>query len=112
MEITYEWTISTLDCVVSKDGLTNVIETIHWRYMGTNENGVSCERYGALPVGEPNPKEFVDYENLTLEIVSNWLETSMDMGTLQQEIQGCVGLKENPTHITLPLPNITDMIEK
>jgi len=100
----YKWTISALDCVVSKDELTNVVETIHWRYMGINENGVSCERYGALPVGEPNPEEFVDYENLTLEVVSNWLESSMDMEILQQEIKNCISLKETPTHIKLPLP--------
>ena len=100
----YKWTISALDCAVSKDGLTNVVETIHWRYMGTNENGISCERYGALPVGEPNPEEFIGYEDLTVEVVSSWLETIMDMESLNQGILNCINLKENPTHVTLPLP--------
>lgn len=107
----YKWTISALDCAVSKDGLTNVVETIHWRYMGTNENGVSCERYGALPVGEPNPEEFVDYENLTLEVISTWLESIMDMENLNQEILDCINLRENPTHITLPLPSVDEPSE-
>jgi hypothetical protein len=78
----YKWTISALDCVVSKNELTNVVETIHWRYMGTNENGVSCERYGALPVGEPNSEWFVDYEDLNIDIISNWLENYLDIETL------------------------------
>jgi hypothetical protein len=102
----YKWAISALDCAISKDGLTNVVETIHWRYMGTNENGVSCEKYGALPVGEPNPEEFVDYENLTVEVVSSWLESIMDMEVLNQKILDCINLKENPIHITLPLPSV------
>lgn len=68
-QITYQWTISALDCAVSKDGLTNVVKTIHWRYRGANENNITAEVYGAQSVGDPNSEEFTPFENLTKEVV-------------------------------------------
>jgi hypothetical protein len=102
---TFTWTISALDCAVSKDGLTNVVETIHWRYRGTNENDTTSEIYGAQSVGDPNPEEFTPYEDLTVEVVSQWLESIMDMEEMQQNIENQINELENPTHITLPLPS-------
>jgi hypothetical protein len=102
--ITFEWTISALDCAVSKDELTNVVETIHWRYRGTNENNTTAETYGAQSVGDPNPEEFTPFEDLTLEIVTQWLESIMDMEKLQQNIENQINEIENPTHVTLHLP--------
>jgi hypothetical protein len=102
---TFTWTISALDCAVSKDGLTNVVETIHWRYRGTNENDTTSEIYGAQSVGDPNPEEFTPYEDLTVEVVSQWLESIMDMEEMQQNIENQINELEHPTHITLPLPS-------
>jgi hypothetical protein len=105
---TFTWTISALDCAVSKDGLTNVVETIHWRYRGTNENDTTSEVYGAQSVGDPNPEEFTPYEDLTVEVVSQWLESVMDMEEIQQNIENQINELENPIHITLPLPSTTE----
>jgi hypothetical protein len=104
LNITYVWTISALDCAVSLDGLTDVVQTIHWRYRGTNEDGVTAEVYGAQPVGEPNPESFIPYTGLTLEIVSSWLEETMDMESIQNNIISQIEEIEHPTHVTLPLP--------
>jgi hypothetical protein len=103
-KITFNWVISTLDCVVSKDGLSNVVETIHWRYKGTNQNGTTSELYGAQLVGDPNPDEFTPYEDLTVVIISQWLESILDIEKMQKNIEDQINQLENPTHITLPLP--------
>lgn len=108
---TFTWTIPALDCAVSKDGLTNVVETIHWRYRGTNKNDTTSEIYGAQSVGDPNPEEFTPYEDLTVEVVSQWLESIMDMEEMQQNIENQINELENPTHITLPLPSTTEPTE-
>jgi hypothetical protein len=103
-QITFEWTISTLDCAVSKDGLSNVVETVHWRYSGINENGTTAEVYGSQSVGDPNPNEFTPYQELTAGIVSNWLEGILDVVGMRVSITTQIHNIENPTHVSLPLP--------
>jgi hypothetical protein len=65
--ITYTWIFSAFDCKVDKDGMQNVITTIHWRYKGTDEDGVSVERYGAHSLPSPTPSTFIPYSNLSKE---------------------------------------------
>ena len=101
----YQWTISALDCAVSKDGLTNVIETIHWRYRGTNENDVTAEMYGAQSVGDPNPEDFTPFEEIKKEKIVQWLEGMIDMEEMQTNINTQIKELENPTHVTLQLPS-------
>lgn len=103
-KITYQWTIPALDCAVSKDGLTNVIETIHWRYRGTNKKGVTAEMYGAQSVGDPNPEDFTPFEEIKKEKIVEWLESIMDMKEIQTNINTQIKDLENPTHVTLQLP--------
>jgi hypothetical protein len=64
-----------MDCTPSLDGLTDVVSTVHWRYKGTTEDGITSEIYGIISVGQPNPSNFVDYNNLTFQQVSSWLES-------------------------------------
>lgn len=106
-EMIYTWTISALDCAVSLNGMSNVVKTVHWRYRGTNENGTTAEVYGAQAVSEPNPVEFTPYTGLTIEIVTQWLETTMDIIELQNNIISQIDSIENPIQVTLPLPTIT-----
>ena len=115
----YTWTISALDCAVSQDELTNVVQNVHWRYRATDADGVTAERYGAQSVPAPNPSSFSPYENLTTEIVVGWLEGIMsepvpveegeeEKPTLLEEIQTRllqdIDSKKNPVMVTLPLP--------
>ena len=69
----YTWTISALDCAVSQDGLTNVVQNVHWRYRATDADGITAETYGAQSVPSPNPDSFSAYKDLTSEVVAGWL---------------------------------------
>ena len=102
--ITYEWVISALDCKVQEGELTNVVQQVHWRYKGTNEDGVTAETYGAQSIGDPIPENFTPYPNLTSDIVIAWLEDVMDVESLQENINNKINLKINPINVTLPLP--------
>lgn len=102
-QTTYQWTILALDCVVLKDGLNNVVETIHWTYRGTNEDGITTETYGAQAVGDPNPEEFTPFADLTEEVVTLWLEEIMDMEEIKSNIETQINALENPTHVSLQL---------
>lgn len=104
MAITYTWTISALDCKVSEEGMSDVVQTVHWRYRGTDENGVTYETYSATPVPTPNPEAFIPYPDLDLDTVTGWLESILDMEEIQAKIATQIDLIINPVMVTLPLP--------
>lgn len=99
----YTWIISALDCKVSENGLTNVVSTIHWRYRGTDEDEISYETYGAQPMSAPDPTSFVPYEDVTEVMVIDWLENTLEVETLQSQINSQIDLIKNPVIVTLPL---------
>jgi hypothetical protein len=105
--ITYEWVITALDCVISEDGLTNVVLNVHWRYKGTNENGVTADVYGIEIMPQPNQENFTPYEDLDLTIVSGWLEDKFNMEQMKTSVAHEINLIVNPIIVTLPLPNQT-----
>lgn len=102
--ITYNWTFPAFDCILNEDGLQKVVTTVHWRYRGTDEDGITAEAYGAQAVGEPNPDAFTPYPNLSKEQVIGWMESVIDMEQLNQNIQTQIDLIKNPIQVTLPAP--------
>jgi hypothetical protein len=101
--ITYAWSSPIMDLKVQEGELEKVITNIHWRYSGTDEDGVSEETYGCQSVPSPNPEAFTAYEEVTQEMVEGWLESMMDMEALQSRIADSIELKKNPVTLTLPL---------
>lgn len=104
MAITYTWTISALDCRVSEEGMSDVVQTVHWRYRGTDEDEVTYETYSATAVPTPTPEAFIPYPDLDLTIVTGWLESILDMEEIQAGIAAQIELIKHPVVVTLPLP--------
>ena len=102
----YNWTISALDCEVSKDGLSNVVETIHWRLSATDEDGVSSEIYGAQSVPAPNPESFTEFDGLNKETIVSWLEAIMDVEEKKALLDEQLNSIVNPERVTLTLPEV------
>jgi hypothetical protein len=100
---TFNWTISAVERAISLDGLSNVIQTVHWRYRGTDENGVTAETYGAAAVGEPNPQDFTPFNDVTAADVEGWLENILDVPSMQVNLEAQIALINNPVTITGPL---------
>lgn len=102
--ITYKWTFSAFDCRVDEEGMKDVVTTVHWRYDGTDEDGISAGTYGAQPVGEPNPDAFTPYPDLSEEQVIGWMESVMDVESMNKNIAEQIELIINPVNVTLPPP--------
>jgi hypothetical protein len=102
--ITYKWIFSAFDCRVDEDGMQDVVTTVHWRYNGTNENGISAEIYGAQAVGTPTPDAFTPYPDLSEEQVIGWMEETLDVEAMDLNIAEQIELIINPVYITLPPP--------
>jgi hypothetical protein len=102
---TFNWTIAAAERAISLNGLQDVIKTIHWRYVGEDENGITAEAYGATSVGDPNPENFTPYEGVTESDVILWLESILgdELDKMKYNIENQISLLVNPVMITGPL---------
>lgn len=111
----YTWTISALDCIVDVDGLSDVINTVHWRYAGTDEDSITAEVYGAQSFPLPTETDFIPFNKLTTVQVTKWLEAIMSISPAEgeltqlevykQNIASQIALLKNPVMVTLQLEN-------
>lgn len=102
--ITYKWIFSAFDCRVNENGMQDVVTTVHWRYIGTTEEGVSSEIYGAQFLEAPTPDDFIPYPELTEEQVIGWVEPMLDVPLMQTNIAEQIKLIISPVTVTLPPP--------
>ena len=112
---TFNWTISAVERAVSLNGLSDVIQIIHWRYRGTDGNGISAEIYGATSLEDPDPENFKPYTEVTSSDVEGWLESIYATANEEREtpsltqmrgnLRDQIELLINPITITGPLYN-------
>lgn len=103
----FDWIISAMDCKIHEGEMTDVVQTVHWRYNATDvvkEKTYFAEMYGATAVGEPTPDNFTDYNSLTKEQVVGWLEETLDVTAMQENLAKQIELQINPIDVTLPPP--------
>lgn len=76
MAITYSWEFNPLECIPSSNGMTNVVKTVHWRYNGTDgtHNGTI---YGSVGLESPESNTFIQYANLTMNTVTDWVVSAL-----------------------------------
>lgn len=103
----FDWIISAMDCKIHEGEMTDVVQTVHWRYNATDvveEKTYFAEMYGATAVGEPTPENFTSYPDLTKEQVVGWLEETLDVTAMQENLTKQIELQINPIDVTLPPP--------
>ena len=104
----YKWVISALDSYPKiADDLTDVICVIHWRYQAEqvqDDKTYFAEVYGASSVPSPDPADFVPYEEVTYEMVCGWLESILDVDSLNANVDSQIADQITPKIVTLPLP--------
>ena len=112
MANTYTWDFPTLDTAPSKDGLSDVIKTIHWRITvvsdtETNDEGnyLSSSAYGTAGAGEVDPDNFVAFDSVT----KDWCKEKVlaSLGQTEAELQASLdsqiaNLANPPTVQKLP----------
>lgn len=99
----FKWIISAMECIKKDGDLQDVVITIHWRY-AAEKDGVSTDMYGATAIPLPTGEEFTPYEELTKEQVVGWLEATLDVESMKQNLESQLDLLINPTNVTLQPP--------
>lgn len=106
MAITYTWNFGPLEVALSEDGMTNVVKTVHWRLTGV-DGSHSETVYGSEGMDTPVPENFIDYEDITKEDVTAWIESKLGterLDTLKGSIASSIDLQKNPVKATLAPP--------
>ena len=104
MAITYNWTISRLDCVPQEDGLTDVVVIAHWQCTGTSGE-YSAQVYGTCSFTLDSTKDFIAYDSLTQDEVLGWCWVSgVDKEATEVNIDTQIYNLINPPIVVLPLP--------
>ena len=99
------WTISSVKAKVEQDGLQNVIHTIHWR-LGKQDGEHYADVYGSKSLAAPSADNFIPSEDVTLDMVKGWLETSFEaeeLEALEANLDAQLDAKINPTDVELSL---------
>jgi hypothetical protein len=111
MANTYTWRINAVDCYTSKDGLEKVAYNVHWSYFATDGEH-SASMIGVQSVGEPDPENFVAFEELTEEQVVEWITASMDVEKMQENLDTQIANLVAPKVVTLQLTRpVVDVVE-
>jgi len=92
--INYNFEKPILEVKLIDGDLKNVITTVHYRYTGTDENGISADVYGAKGLNAPDPQNFTDFEDLDNKTICNWL--GLDIEAMEESIANQIDLKVNP----------------
>ena len=96
MANTYNWKINALDAKIQEGDNSDVIYTVHWRYIASDESGEhTASSIGTMGV-EYDPDNFIAYADLTKDDVVVWLEAGLDVAAMQENLDNQIELLVNP----------------
>jgi hypothetical protein len=103
-----DWSISSLDCRVQEDNLSDVVYNVHWRVSKTEVDGdktYSASVYSTCSVPSPNPASFVPYDQLTQDEVLGWIwANGVDKSATEAAVEAQLELQKHPVTVSLPPP--------
>ena len=105
--IQFKFVISSMDEYPSSEGLTDVVFNVHWRRQATEVDGDKsyfADTYSVLSVSSPDPSSFVPYDQLTEQMVEGWLNSGLDVASIDASLTAQIEEQKNPKVVSLPLP--------
>ena len=101
MANTYNWKINALDAKIQDGDNSDVIYTVHWSYIASDESEEhTVSSIGTLGVSY-DPDNFIPYADLTKEDVASWLEAGLDVESMKSNLDNQIELQINPVDETL-----------
>ena len=104
--ITNTWGIVQLDAYPEKDGLTDVVFTVHWTLSGT-DGTYTGGAYGSVGVTLDEGGGYTPYAELTQEQVVDWVKDSLgaeQVASLEASVASQIEQQINPTVVTPAVP--------
>ncbi len=82
MAITYNWNFNPLEAYPTASGETNVVFNVHWQLYGLT-GSYQGSVIGVQPVTYETGSLFIPFNDLTYDIVYNWMTSSMGTASMQ-----------------------------
>lgn len=99
-EIVYNWNFSPLEVIYNEDTLTNVVNIVHWQYSATHTpSQLMLQNIGTVSLDTPTTESFVPFENLTKEMVTDWVVAKIgndEVSRMQTSLSASIGDKLHP----------------
>ena len=78
MANTYAWDFPQLDAAATENGLSDVVKTIHYRFIGTSDqkkadgDPYTVHAYGTVNLGSASSDSFTAFDSITKEQCKTW----------------------------------------
>lgn len=107
MAIINTWTITQLDTKPQEGDLMDVVVVVHWTRNATSQ--VEDKTYiafisGQFPCTTPSETDFTAYPDLTYDQVCGWLDSGLDVNSIDAYLASQIENQINPPIVVLPLP--------
>ncbi len=103
MAIVYTWNFPEFEVIIEQENKTNIVKNIHWILVG-KDGSYEATNYGSVALDPPVSQSFVEFENLTEEIVLSWIENKLDVESIKVNIENSINKQKNPVMQTLTPP--------
>jgi hypothetical protein len=102
--ITYNWTISALNCIPQSPEGADYVVTAHWQCTGT-DGTYTGQVYSTCSFPVVQGTTFIPYQDLTLDIVLGWIwANGVDKAATEAAVQTQIDNLINPPVVTPPIP--------
>lgn len=98
-DINFKWQINALDARVKEDNRDNVIYNIHWGYYA-DKSDISVSIIGTHSIAY-DKDNFIEYDDLEKQDVIGWLESSLDVDSMKEDLSNQISNLENPKDVVL-----------
>ena len=101
--ITYSWNFNPLEIVYNEEGMTDVINVVHWQYTAAfalETGSIQQTSIGTVSLPTPAVGSFIPFADVTKEMVTEWVVTAMGSGsveTMQNSLSSSLAQQLNPT---------------
>lgn len=103
MSIVYNWEFSVFDTAPSADGLLDVVKTIHWR-LNAEDGAYRSTVYGAALLPDPNPDNYVAYEDITKQWAIDATSSVIDVPSYEAILAASIERQKNPPIVSSAPP--------
>lgn len=104
MSITYNWTVTAMDCYPQAEGHTDVVFTVHWTCSGT-DGTYNGSVYSTQSVTYKAGAPYTPYDDLTEDQVLDWIwQAGVDKAATEAAVAQQIANQVNPPVVQPPLP--------
>jgi hypothetical protein len=108
MTTTYHWTFPQFDVKPAANELSNIVTTVHWRFSAIDEDDTTVVRYGTVSLLDPVESSFIEYQDITKDLVISWMESIIDVDDLKQKLDDDMRRLKTPDILAMdpPFPSV------